>query len=691
MTPGITNELSELPFYDITTHELVTELLFPCLAVKAEICQNDSFYGNITTMCNNSIMKELDFSYSTEDEFNYCYKQCASLIELSVFHVNIRSLNKNHRKLIHFLQSLDITFDIIILSEIWKYNLEFYHNILKNYSFYYEVSDCSNVGGIGIYVKEGLSCQQMSSLNIPSTNDNKVESLWLELTNGDNKYIVAGIYRHPNQNIANFNEKIEQCLETICKSNIPCIIAGDINIDLSNYCKNRATSNYVDNVLTYNFMPTIVMPTRITPKSATIVDHIYYYEGKNCRKELGIKSGNFWNDMTDHLPNYFLLLNKHKIVKQQNKDFVRIFSEKNLQSFRTEINKINWEPMYSYNDIDAAYKFFDESITACYNSSFPVIRLSRKRAKDKKWITAGLKTCSKRKNFLYKKWIQTRSAKDEANYKTYRRLYKKIASEAEESYFNKLFNTRSNSVKKLWDNLNTMCSFTSKNIKPQIAKLCNNNRIVTDRKEICNFLNEYFCTVGRHLADSLPPHTGQLFTEYLPPPTKSSMFCNPTTPYEVFRIINALNINKSPGPDNISPKIIKSVGDVIAEPLSFVYNLSFSCGVVPDALKISKVIPIYKKGERDIVGNYRPISILNTFEKILEKLMYKRLYEYLSVNHPLYKHQFGFRKHHSTSLALISVLDEIYHELDSGNVVLGIYFDLQKAFDTVDHSILLKN
>ena len=169
------------------------------------------------------------------------------------------------------------------------------------------------------------------------------------------------------------------------------------------------------------------------------------------------------------------------------------------------------------------------------------------------------------------------------------------------------------------------------------------------------------------------------------------MFCNPTTPYEVFRIINALNINKSPGPDNISPKIIKSVGDVIAEPLSFVYNLSFSCGVVPDALKISKVIPIYKKGERDIVGNYRPISILNTFEKILEKLMYKRLYEYLSVNHPLYKHQFGFRKHHSTSLALISVLDEIYHELDSGNVVLGIYFDLQKAFDTVDHSILLKN
>jgi len=103
------------------------------------------------------------------------------------------------------------------------------------------------------------------------------------------------------------------------------------------------------------------------------------------------------------------------------------------------------------------------------------------------------------------------------------------------------------------------------------------------------------------------------------------MFCNPTTPYEVFRIINALNINKSPGPDNISRKIIKSVVYVIAEPLLLVYNLSFSCGV---EIFQKLFLSIIKNSERDIVGNYRPISILNTFEKILEKLMYKRLYEY---------------------------------------------------------------
>ena len=86
---------------------------------------------------------------------------------------------------------------------------------------------------------------------------------------------------------------------------------------------------------------------------------------------------------------------------------------------------------------------------------------------------------------------------------------------------------------------------------------------------------------------------------------------------------------------------------------------------------------------------HRPISLLNTFEKILEKLMYKRLYEYMAFTCPLYKYQFGFRKNHSTSLALISVMDEIYHQIDHDNIIAGIYFDLQKAFDTVDHGILL--
>jgi len=113
-------------------------------------------------------------------------------------------------------------------------------------------------------------------------------------------------------------------------------------------------------------------------------------------------------------------------------------------------------------------------------------------------------------------------------------------------------------------------------------------------------------------------------------------------------------------------------------------------GIVPDQLKIAKVVPIYKKGERHLPGNYRPISLLSIFDKILEKLMYRRLSNFLDQNSILYEYQFGFRKNHSTVQAVMEVLDNIYEHCDNHEVTMGIYLDLQKAFDTVNHSILLK-
>jgi len=119
------------------------------------------------------------------------------------------------------------------------------------------------------------------------------------------------------------------------------------------------------------------------------------------------------------------------------------------------------------------------------------------------------------------------------------------------------------------------------------------------------------------------------------------------------------------------------------------FNLSLSTGIVPSSLKVAKVIPIHKKGDKTSVNNYRPISLLSIFDKILEKLMYKRIYNFLVKNNVLYHYQFGFRKGHSTILALIELTDPIYSHIDSGDYILGLYFDLQKAFDTVNHKILL--
>ena len=136
-----------------------------------------------------------------------------------------------------------------------------------------------------------------------------------------------------------------------------------------------------------------------------------------------------------------------------------------------------------------------------------------------------------------------------------------------------------------------------------------------------------------NLQDNFKHNDTNEFKTYLNPPIKSSMFCSPVSLNEINKIINNLRNNKSPGPDNITSKLVKSIKNEILQPLAYLYNLSFTSGTVPNALKLAKVIPVFKnKGDRFTVNNYRPISLLNVFDKIMEKLMYTRIYDYLSVN-----------------------------------------------------------
>ena len=150
-----------------------------------------------------------------------------------------------------------------------------------------------------------------------------------------------------------------------------------------------------------------------------------------------------------------------------------------------------------------------------------------------------------------------------------------------------------------------------------------------------------------------------------------------------------LNPHKSSGPDNISTKLIQDSISEIIEPLIHIYNLSLSTGIVPEKLKMAKVIPIFKKGDESVISNYRPISLLSVFDKMLEKVMYTRLESYFNKHNILYDYQFGFRNKYSTNLALIDLLDKLYSDLDNKNFVIGIYCDLQKAFDSCNHEILL--
>ena len=156
---------------------------------------------------------------------------------------------------------------------------------------------------------------------------------------------------------------------------------------------------------------------------------------------------------------------------------------------------------------------------------------------------------------------------------------------------------------------------------------------------------------------------------------------------EIIDIIHSLK-NTSSGPSSIPLKMLLIIPDLIILPLAHIINMSLLTGVYPDLLKIAKVIPIHKGGSTQDINKYRPIS-LSIFDKIIEKLIHKRLYNFLESQNILYINQFGFRKNNSTTNALIQITEMIKESIDNGKYGCGIFIDLRKAFDTVNHEILL--
>ena len=178
--------------------------------------------------------------------------------------------------------------------------------------------------------------------------------------------------------------------------------------------------------------------------------------------------------------------------------------------------------------------------------------------------------------------------------------------------------------------------------------------------------------------------------QYLTTPSQDNFFLFPTTTVEIENEINRLNANKSTGPFSIPVTVLKATKHATSKPLEIIFNASFSTGIVPSNLKIAKVTPVFIKGLQTNLNNYRPISILSIFNKLLEKLMHKRILDFLEKKKVIYCKQFDFRAKHSTDHAILSIIDFIQHAIDCHEFSCGIFLDFSKAFDTVNHNILIE-
>ena len=261
--------------------------------------------------------------------------------------------------------------------------------------------------------------------------------------------------------------------------------------------------------------------------------------------------------------------------------------------------------------------------------------------------------------------------------------------ETEKSYFNELFENTKDPVFNLWKTLNPIINPSKTTTRTVINKLVYEGKRITNKQEISDTMNKHFCDIGVRLHSELR-YYGNRFLDYLPPRINYSFYLAPTCKDDVLFEIKKMKSMKAPGHDSIGTKMIHLCPEIFAENLSKLFNNSISQGVYPNAMKIAKVIALFKSGIKANPNNYRPISLLSHFDKIFEKILCKRLIAFLECKQILYCHQYGFRKLYSTAMALIEITDNIKRLLDERNYVIGIFVDFKKAFDTVDHAIMLK-
>jgi hypothetical protein len=274
------------------------------------------------------------------------------------------------------------------------------------------------------------------------------------------------------------------------------------------------------------------------------------------------------------------------------------------------------------------------------------------------------------------------------NFQTYGCILRKCIRLAKKNYYFHCFETCKSNIKATWNNINLVLNRCNRKSDFPEYFLINGNYI-SDAVQIANHFNQYFTNIGPELANKINIPEGKSYLDYLDIPIHSKFTFKVITKEYVLKIIDSLKTKTSRGIDMISSKLLKMIKNEISDALTIIINQSLKHGVFPKPLKVAKVIPIFKKDQNYLFNNYRPISILSSFSKVYEKVMYSQIYQYFNENNLLFDSQYGFRTLHSTELATIELLDRLYYELDNGESPISIFLDLSKAFDTIDHSILL--
>ena len=365
---------------------------------------------------------------------------------------------------------------------------------------------------------------------------------------------------------------------------------------------------------------------------------------------------------------------------------MRDYSKLNASDLINDVNVVDWQNIMSGSaDCDSMFQTFHQTLVQIIDEHAPLRKLSKRelKLKRKPWITNAIRKSIQIKDKLLKTYLKTKSQEIYTKYKKYRNKLKHLVNISKKRYYNDYFSKNHKDPKSIWKGIKQIVTPKSNtSFTPTAIEV--NGKEVNDKEEISNTFNDFFVEI----ASSVPfIETNPL--DYINSHIQGSLFLSPITAEEIQKEIMSLNSKKACGPFSIPVKLLKLIKSPISKPLELLFNHSLSTGKVPQDFKIARVIPVFKNGSKTDINNYRPISLISVYNKLLEKLVYKRVLVFLENNKMIYSKQFGFRSNHSTEQALLFIVNKIQNAIENREFSCGIFLDFSKAFDTVDHKILL--
>lgn len=597
--------------------------------------------------------------------------------EFMVFHQNIRSIYKNLDELKIMLSQLTCRFDCIVLTETFRiFDCKLFQ--ITGYEMIYNEGIINKNDAVAVFIKKNINY----STKIVFIDECKAIQIKINLKN--KKYLlITSIYRPPSTNAENFiinlKNYLEQTKNTLAEYHA---IVGDINLNISD--ENQITSNYLNTLCEYNYISAINKNTRIQGVSSSCIDHIFV---KSKIQDLQNNCASIILDtqITDHKATILGLsisTKKDENLKLES-NYINYINYENLkQDLRTH----DWNIYFNIDDVNMLATYMIKILNDITAKHTKVIKRKRNDIKRKQWITNGLIKSINTKNELHRKYKNNpdnHAAKEE--FITYRNYVNKLIKTTKSNFYKKQINLNKNNSKNLWSVVKSISSSTKKQNITEI--LTDDDKIIQGDQMLANAFNEFYSNVGEKYAKKIVKPMAPFPKRNL---AQGSIYLEPINTHEVVSIIKSLKSKKAPGIDMIKAETLKKVADEIAEPLTYLINKIFESGKCPAEFKMAVITPIYKKGEKTKIINYRPISLITNLTKIFEKALKAKLTKYIDKYNLVSNSQFGFREGKSTNDAIYALTNDIYKFMDESKPGLCIFLDLAKAFDTVSHPLLLE-